>query len=381
MTSWNRYGVAAGSALCTLSLWCSTASAVQARQAGDWWLEVGVKAHAILVDPQALETHEVIEPEEHPMGLLSPDRSQVAFLGSEPGSDRPFDLFLADVDLTQPSGKSNIRRLTTDQDRPIAPKWMPGGKALVFLAGDNRSQQLWLVKTESGSRPRRISREPLRCYDATVTDEGVVYYLVHKGSRKKQQFKDLVAVRWSEEGIDSAPRLTTLLEDQDIFSYALSPDGRTLAWSGAGSLHLLELESGQSREIPLHAVHRQLLNHGAHHMAWRPDGDVIAIQCGFLGGIAMAPDAPPDAPWPRMFAADKIFFVPLDWSPSEEALKVGAAQEDFPSPTADDPDAEISPPAGDESKPWWVRGLSQHPLTLKWIDAEEGRKRVAATQR
>lgn len=363
---------------------CSSLVAQQqtgAQAAGPWWIEVGVKAHSILVDPKLLEVHEVIEAEQRPMGILSPDGSKVAFLGTQPGSARPFDLFVADVDLTQPSGKANIRRLTTDQDRPIAPKWLPGSDAVVFMAGENTAQQVWYVEVAPGHEPERVSRAPLRCYDVSIHG-GQIYFLVHKGSKQKQVFKDLMVARSPGLPISASNRgPRAILEDQSIFSYAVSPDGQTIAWGGAGALHFYDLVTKQTREIPLQGVHPQLLNHGAYHIAWRPDGKVLAIYCSFLGGIAMAPDAPPDTPWPRMFAEDKIFFVPANWMPTAEALKVGTTQENFPSPTADDPKAEVSPPAGDESQPWWVRGISQHLLTMKWIDADEGKRRVEAADR
>ena len=139
----------------------------------------------------------------------------------------------------------------------------------------------------------------------------------------------------------------------------------------------LNIETGESREIPLHGIHRQLLNHTVHEFAWRPDGKIIAIRCGFLGGVLKLDN---DAPWPRMFAADKVFFVPVDWTPSPECLKVGEGDE-YPSPDANDPKAEISPPGGDESKPWWVRELPEHVLTMKWIDANEAKQRSHADAR
>jgi hypothetical protein len=78
-----------------------------------------------------------------------------------------------------------------------------------------------------------------------------------------------------------------------------------------------------------------------------------------------------------MFAEDKVFFVPVDWTPTEESLKVGTTQEDFPSPMVEEPAAEVSPPAGDESAPWWVRELPDHVLGLSWVEAANAKWRMA----
>jgi len=354
-----------------------------ARQAEKSWLEVGYKAHSLLIDPATLEAKRVFDPLPHPMGILSPDGKRVAFIGTEPGSDRHTDLFIADVDLAQPSGKANIRRLTTDQDRPTNPHWLPEDKGLVFLAGENPSLQVWFVELAKDSRPVRLSDGRHRSYNLSITAGGDVAYVVHKGSEKKQQFKDLIIQSPSERALRRASglRTRTPLKDQHISSYAISPDGRTLAWSGLGSLHLITLATGDSRDVPLHGIHPQLINHTAHQIAWKPDGKVIAIRCGFLGGIAVIDDGKGEPVWLRMFADDKVFFVPLSWTPTPEQLKAGSTVENFPSPTADDPKAEVSPPAGDETSPWWARDLPEHILDIKWISAEEAKRRIDSLDR
>lgn len=141
-----------------------------------------------------------------------------------------------------------------------------------------------------------------------------------------------------------------VLHDQFISTYAFSPDGSTLAWGEPGSLHIVNLNSSESREIPCHGIHRQLINHMAYAIAWRPDGKVFAATFGFAGGIAREFNGDPNEPWPRMFAEDKVFFVPADWSPTAGQLTVGEG-DNYPSPMADDPKAEVSPPAGDQSEP------------------------------
>lgn len=368
-------------AIASLVLGVGAAGQAVSGHSKEWWLDVEIKAQSVLIDPRALDTHVIIEDYSFPMGVLSPDGKRVAFVGSEPGSDRPFDLYVADVDPAQPSGKANLRRVTTDQDRPVLPRWLPDGERLAFLAGEAPMQQVWCVDINHKRGPIRVSGGAHRAYGLSVLGDGSIVYLEHKGSRQKEQLIDLIVAK-APDARKPGGKIDrrVLLTDQHISSYAISPDGSQLAWSGLGSLFIVDLKTSSTRDIPLHGVHPQLLNHTVHDMSWRPDGKVLAIFCGFLGGVAMPMDAPEDVPWPRMFAEDKIFFVPVNWMPGAEELKVGTTQEDFPSPTADDPQAEVSPPAGDESRPWWVRGLSQRPIRMQWIAAQAGRERVEKTR-
>lgn len=371
---------------CTLSLalCLSQAALVSAALAvqHDSWIEVAQKASSTLINPSTGESAFVLDRLPHPMGILSPDGKRVAFIGTEPGSDRHSDLFIADVDLTQPSGKANIRRLTTDQDRPTNPHWLPEDKGLVFLAGEGPLTQAWFVGLSPGAKPVLLSDSRFRAYDLSVTETGCASFLVHKGSRHKEQFIDLVMLAPSERAMRSASgmRRRTPLVDQHISGYAVSPDGATIAWSGLGSLFLHTLRTGESREIPLHAIHPQLANHTAHDIAWRPDGKVIAIRCGFLGGVLVVPDENGVSRPPKMFAQDKIFFVPVDWTPTPQALKVGEGGA-FPTPLGDE-DAKIEPPAaGDQSRPWWVRGPSEHTFGIRWISADEAKKRIDSSDK
>ncbi len=362
----------------SLSAFITTAAIAHAAphdDASQWRLDVRLKAYSLLVEPATGDRATVLDTTPASMGIASPDGKRIAYIGSDTArvkDGHDFDLFVADVDPSQPSGQGNGRRLTTDQIRPVDPHWLPDGSGIVFLAGEGTLQQVWYIDLGPGSKPVRLSGGEHRCMDLSVASDGRIAWLVHKGSRQKQQFIDLA--------IHASPtvrgRLTTPLKDQHISGYAISPDARTVAWSGLGSLFLVNLQTSESREIPLNGIHLQLMNHTAHRIAWRPDGKVIAIQCGFLGGIAREFNGDPNAPWPRMFAADKVFFVPVEWTPTPESLKV-AEGDNYPSPTADDPKAEVSPSAGDESKPWWVRELPERALGLHWISAAEAQGRIA----
>jgi hypothetical protein len=334
-----------------------------------WWLETSLKARSLLIHPATGERHEIAL-DDQPMGILSPDAKRIAYIGSDPqrvkdGHD--FDLFVADFDAKEPSARTNARRLTTDQDRPVQPHWLPDSSGIVFQAGEPSVQQVWYIDLGPDAKPVRLSDGKHRSYDLSITSDARVAWIVHKGSKNKQQFKDLML----HPSLMASGKMRTLIADQHIFGYAISLDGKTLAWSDPGSLTLVNLETSASREIPLQGVHSQLLNHAAHEIDWRPDGKIMAIRCFFVGGVEAR-----DGERPRMFADDKVFFIPVDWTPTAESLKVGTTGEHFPSPMVDDPQAEISPPAGDESKPWWVRELPDRALRMKWISTDEVKARM-----
>ena len=343
------------------------------------WLDVTLKARSMLFDPATGVGTMVMDPD-LPMGISSPDGKRIAYIASDPArvkGGHDFDLFVADVDPNQPSGRINARRLTTDQDRPMNTTWLPDGSGVAFQAGGERASEVWFIALAPGSEPVRLSDQGKRSLHLSVTPVGEVAWVQINRTEIKQQFDDLILQR-PPTGAQQENARRIMLHDQFISAYAFSPDGSTLAWSDPGSLHLVNLKSSESREIPCHGIHRQLINHMAYGIVWRPDGKVFAATFGFAGGIARELNGDPNEPWPRMFAEDKVFFIPADWSPDGESLKVGEG-DDYPSPMATDPKAEMSPPAGDQSKPWWVREIPMRPFALKWISAAEAKERIEKT--
>jgi Tol biopolymer transport system component len=341
----------------------SIASLTLADDVAVWKLQIPLKARTLTLDPRTGDRREVFD-ELDLTGLHSPDGKRTAFIGSDPQrvkAGHDFDLFIAELDANEPSGKRNIRRVTTDQVRPVHHQWLADGSGLIFIAGEPEQAQVWSIDLGPQSVPVRLSDGQGRCSQLSILADGRLAWILHHGSRNKQQVNDLVI----HPSPAAAGKIQTMLTGEHISSYAFSPDGTTLAWSGLGSMFLVDLATGESRDVPLHGIHRQLLNHTVHQFSWRPDGKVIAIRCGFLGGISRGLNSNPNEPWPPMFAEDKIFFVPVNWTPTPESLVVGEGAA-FPSPMVDELKAETSPPVGDESKPWWIREVESPTGPLRW---------------
>jgi len=338
-----------------------------------WKLQIPVKAHTTQIDLDNGERY-VMADDTSLSGEISPDGRHVVFVANDPArieAGHEFDLFIADIDPDNSTRKTNIRRLTTDQVKPNHPIWLPSSKGVAFLAhraADDASQVVWAVDLSISppAAPTRLSDSAAEnVWNLAVTPKNEVAFVQLNGRKNKQMHADLIVRRPFPQQKDSAIAVRKLIEDQHISSFAFSPDGTTLGWSGLGSMFLVDLATGESREIPLHGIHRQLMNHSVSEFAWRPDGKVIAIRCHFLGGIARSFNADPNEPWPRMFAEDKVFFVPASWIPTPESLVVGEGA-DFPSPMIDDPKSDASPPAGDESKPWWIREVESSTGPMRW---------------
>jgi len=343
--------------------------------AGDAWLDLSLKARSLLVDPVGGARHEVMDPIPTPIGLRSPDGSRVAFVGSTDervGEGHDFDLFIAAVDSTQPSGKGESRRVTTRQKQPSALHWLPDSSGVVFLAEEGGAQGVWFASVDATKPPVRISEGRDRCTQLAVLPSGKVAYVQMRRQHRKQVFADLVL----QPPTADAER-TALVRDRFVAAFAVSPDERTLAWGEPGSIHLVDLVNGSSREIPSDAIHPQLPFHMPREMAWSPDSRLLAATLAFAGGVARGPGSDPNEPWPKQFAEDKVFIVPRSWVPPADQVK-GAASGASSQPDESKP--LPAPPAGDRSKPWWIDGVPMRPIEIRWIDEREVRQRVSARE-
>lgn len=365
---WNERGLAC---LAAAALPLVAAAAGPGPAAGDYWIEAAVKARSLWIDPTTGGLHEVIDADA-PMGLVSPDGKRIVYLGSDPERVRAghsFDLFVADVDPSSPSGKAAPRRITDGQVRPHAPVWLGGSDGIAFLAmggAEGEPQEVWTASLAPDAEPQRVDTQgALRLSQLSVAPDGSLAFVALRSREGKLHHSDLVIA-------DAAGQVLSVpVRGQFIASYGFRPDGAQLAWSGLGAVFVEDLAQGKTREIPLAAIHPKLANHTAHHIAWRPDGEALALYCGFLGGVATGGDRGPNAPPLRMFAEDKVFVLPLSFAAE-------APEGSNTTPFADDPASEPFRPMGDGTRPHWIGGLPMAPIELKWIDGARARTRFGA---
>jgi TolB protein len=87
---------------------------------------------------------------------LSPDGTQIAFVGSARGNP--------DIYVISTAG-SNLRRLTTTHALEASPDWSPTGRQILYTSDQTGTPQLWVMDAE-GTGARRIS------YSGNWNDEG-----------------------------------------------------------------------------------------------------------------------------------------------------------------------------------------------------------------
>lgn len=347
---------------------CVVAMAIAARVSQpSWWLVAEFKAERVAINPSTGEVRPL--PDVDLAGVKSPDGTRIAYVGSDPKSARDFDLFVADVDPQKPVIKSNSRMLSTgpEHERPGGMVWTPNSRGLVFLAGNPENQQVWYVDAITPqSPPVHLTDGQHPSSNLCVSSGGSIAYFTLMRSEGKQQFQDLTIIdRTSRTSDFSGAKRTTLVSGEHLTAMAFSPDGRRLAYAGINTMHVHDFSTQKASEIHYDAITPKLINHLVWDLSWRPDSQVIAAMLSFAGGILYEADKGP----PRMFAENKIFLIPADWSAPAPTYDPKA---EFPSPTIDkDADDQASPMPQDASRPGWINTPRGRVLRLEWIAAEQ----------
>ena len=93
-----------------------------------------------------------------------------------------------------------------------------------------------------------------------------------------------------------------------IADYAWRPDGKSVAYSKAGSLVFHDLTTGAEQEIAFPDIDKRLQSHVALRICWRPDSQALACTIMFLGGRMWG--------GPKIFGDDELFVIPRRGQPS-----------------------------------------------------------------
>jgi len=165
----------------------------------------------------------------------SPDGNQLAYVSFE--SRKPV-VYVHDVS----SGK---RRLIANfKGSNSAPAWSPDGKTIAVTLSLSGGSQLFLLNANGGSAPRRLMQSGSIDTEPVFAPDGQHIYFVSDRGGSPQIYRTSLLGQNVER--------ITFTGTYNI-SPAPSPDGRWLAYisrvGGAFKLHVLELQSGQSRAI------------------------------------------------------------------------------------------------------------------------------------
>jgi len=165
----------------------------------------------------------------------SPDGNQLAYVSFE--SRKPV-VYVHDVS----TGK---RRLIANfKGSNSAPAWSPDGKTIAVTLSLSGGSQLFLLNANGGSAPRRLMQSGSIDTEPVFSPDGQrIYFVSDRGGSPQIYRASLLG--------QNVERIT--FTGTYNISPALSPDGRWLAYisrvGGAFKLHLLDLQSGESRAI------------------------------------------------------------------------------------------------------------------------------------
>jgi Tol biopolymer transport system component len=178
---------------------------------------------------------------------LSPDGEHVVFAWSKGG---PADLYITAID-----GES-LRRLTDTPQHEFSPKWSPDGRAIAFSRG---REGVFTIAVLDGAE-RKIA-DSGGWLDWAADSKSV--FVVNSCSAETNTgciFE--IALDTLEKR-----RVTKPDGDKSYYSFAVSPDGRSLAAVRGGAIsdvYLIPLEGGEPRRLTTQNRHMQGL-------AWAPD--------------------------------------------------------------------------------------------------------------
>ena len=199
----------------------------------------------------------------------SPDGTKIAFAAMESHDE---EIFVASL------GSSRPQRLTAHAGRDVTPLWAPDGGRIAFASGRGESSRLqgfeygseiYLMNAD-GSEVRALTSNNAcglanesegklnNLGQATWTPDG--RRLLYRAGVCKMDCKVCV--------VDLATgRVSPLVNERMVGSFALSPDGRTVAYSWSHQIFITDLESGARRQFV----------QDAWGPAWSRDGRHIAF--------------------------------------------------------------------------------------------------------
>jgi Tol biopolymer transport system component len=157
-----------------------------------------------------------------------------------------------------------------------SPSWSPDGTKIAYVRFSPTSAMDVFVMNADGSRRRAVVRGPEDDGNPVWTSDGRIVF--------KRGERDLYVVDLDGTG------LKRLLSDGELGGYAVSPDGRSLAYNDYGAdLVLLGRLHGSSEPLVILTQTSDYVPEDRAAVSWRQGGKVLAIASYGPGGINGSP--------------------------------------------------------------------------------------------
>ena len=187
-----------------------------------------------------IEVPRVLDPQ------LSPDGRQVLYVVERP--DWKENRRVGHIWRSNADGSSAVQ-LTHGQRGETSPRWSPDGERIAFLTrrGDNEDAQIYLLESDGGEA-RQLMKHPAAASNVQWSPDGkAIYFLAPdaktQGEKDRDKLKDDVYAfdenykhrhLWTANAQDGTTKRITD-GDHSILSYALSDDGKKVAFHRAVS--------------------------------------------------------------------------------------------------------------------------------------------------
>jgi serine/threonine protein kinase/Tol biopolymer transport system component len=221
--------------------------------------------------PQIVQLTSFPGTEKYP--TFAPDGQQVAFTWSGPGEDND-DVYVQRI------GSGEPLRLTKDAAVDFSPAWSPDGRWIAFLRGEVPGTSELRLIAPLGGPERALGQIHIRKSYVTPPflswlPDGESLVVVDSPEIGQAEALFLVSVETGEKRRLSHPEGPARYDTTP----AVSPDGRSIAFSRSGSLQLLTLTGdlaalGEPRQLAAAALL------GPQQPAWSEDGKEIIVSAG-----------------------------------------------------------------------------------------------------
>ncbi len=224
---------------------------------------------------------------------ISPDGSRVVFVVRQ--ADQKENHWRSDLYLVSAAG-GEVVQLTRNPGNDYSPRWSPDGKRLAFLSVRGEKEkarpQVYLWRPDGGD-PERVTDSKTGVNSFAWSRDGrQIYFLandpVPKEKEKRRKAKD--DAKTVEKEFQYAHLYVIDLDSRrsrritrgrfHIFSFELSPDGRTIAFVAAPTPLLNYIKQSEIYTVSVLGGARQQITHNnapESNLHWSPDGRWITF--------------------------------------------------------------------------------------------------------